>query len=578
MDSSNVAGKRRLDPPDSPPRSKKKVDPSSEDDDDEVFALDDLYHDSPASMEVCHHQGGSPSALVTNKPTAFRAPRRVETTTLPACGSTPVRVDILDPEEHFKGHFGRFVLALRDALPDDASVLSADATPTGFRVRTTQPQAIFQAMSAPTFRGLRAAFITFTKVVDVVVRRVPTSASETELLDDLKREIGSAARAVRRLHATTEDKPDRSRPIPVVVVSVEETAVSLLSRWRLFGLVPLQPSAKPARQSNTPQCGRCYRWGHASGSCTYHRRCAGCGSSSHIISACHALAQQASKVCINCDGPHSVRYRGCPTKTKEERRIREAIAPPPATRRSVQPREASRPVQEGLLFSEAANPASAAALPPAAPIPHPAPVPAPQPQRLPRCQPRAELPSQAPPPHQDPQPGQQPLLETAVPKRRRRREQVPSQSPPETPARPQPHLSALQQRRDGLRERLDRIQDAQRVAPSRRFSRKAAALRKSLRFVSARLREARPAPTCPAATSELPPPAVPVPRSPPRTGQNQPSDAGISGLADVRAVAERGVASIQAALGNRPGCEAFVAAVSSLVAASLQLLELAPCL
>jgi len=547
-----------------------------------------------------------PAAASRRVPAAsFRAPRRVEASTPPSSTSSPVRVDILDPEERFRGRYAQFVLALRDALPSDASVLAVDATPSGFRVRTAQPQTIFQAMEKAAFQGLRAAFVTFTKVVDVVVRGVPTSASEDEVLEDLKREVGAAARAVRRLHASTEGKPDSSRPIPVVVVSVEETAVALLTHWRLFGLIKLQPAAKPARTLNTPQCNRCYRWGHATGTCTHRRRCAGCGDADHVISSCTKLVRGAAKACINCEGAHAVRYRGCPALAAEERRVREAIAAPVPARRT-RPRGESRPVHRGLLFSAAADPARATPLP-APPLPQrqprddvrPRSQPQPQLQPPPALQPppQQHLPPpqlQLPPPQQH-LPPPVPQLPLPLPQPLPSQQQPPLQlqPPPQPKPRAQPSLRDLQQRRAALQERLDRVRDAQHVAPSRRLSRKAAALRKSLRYVAARTRELRAVPPPPASFRPPPPaslgppppaslrpspPALLTPRPPPRATPDQPSSTADSSLADVRAVAERGVASIRTALADRPGCEAIVAAVSNLVAASLQLLELVPAL
>ena len=212
----------------------------------------------------------------------------------------------MDSSKRFVGRFGSFVSALREILPAE-KIVGLDFDGTTYRVRTSFPRTVTAAL---TQLGLCVA--QKPRLAECVVRGVPISASDEDILNDLQRHLGGKEGAsIRRLHAHTEGQVDRSRPIPVVVVSVAEAAVDRLKSCKLFEYLPLQlGSSAPCER--LAQCFRCFGWGRRTSACTARKRCIHCGATSHTSSSCDRPA--AEKRCFACGGDHMVNWAGCPKR------------------------------------------------------------------------------------------------------------------------------------------------------------------------------------------------------------------------------------------------------------------------
>lgn len=60
------------------------------------------------------------------------------------------------------------------------------------------------------------------------------------------------------------------------------------------------------------QCFRCQRYGHMTSTCTSEETCV-CGKPTHTGKEC-----DSPPMCVNCNGNHSTRYRGCPIYKQEQ--------------------------------------------------------------------------------------------------------------------------------------------------------------------------------------------------------------------------------------------------------------------
>lgn len=390
--------------------------------------------------------------ITDSPPTPEEAPAATTTTDQPPPPPTEKSeaIAVEDPTGKFRGRFGAFILALRKACPQ-AVIEDVRATQAGFQVRTRFADRLLETLAShPDWAELSAArHVPRSPVVDMLVREVPTAITIEELKDDLRQHIGQGVCNVRRLFASTDGTVDRDRPIPVVAVSLEETAVPSLREWRIFGVLRPQVGSKPPRQS-APQCARCFSWSHRTGACPSSRRCAVCGDHSHLAAACTTTTRR----CLNCGGQHSVRYRGCPARRQEEQRVREAVSVPttrtfPSTRR----------VHQGVSFAQVA-----AAQPTAAPLP----------QRQPRGRRQLDVEDHVRYHAASPTPPPRTLHSRPPP--------LPPQ-PPRSPPRPtlSPAIRALRQREKEHLDNLDRVTVAQLRQPNPLLQRRARNLRRSLR-------------------------------------------------------------------------------------------------
>lgn len=198
--------------------------------------------------------------------------------------------------------FGAFVRSLKNALPPAATIFKILPSKKGFLVETRYPNAVASSMQK---HGWSTSYVPPPpSFVDVVIRGVHTAATETELFEDLQDHLGrTRVRHVRRLHAMSDEGPDRARPIPVIVATVHEDGLEDLRSWRVFGMFRPTISAKPRKPDLTPQCRNCYAWGHRSGTCKAARRCAVCGATSHLRTDCPKTSDP--KRCFTCEGPSS---------------------------------------------------------------------------------------------------------------------------------------------------------------------------------------------------------------------------------------------------------------------------------
>jgi len=233
------------------------------------------------------------------------------------------------------------LLAIRDAAPG-LVVRSLRQHPNGFRLAVSDVEAFRRAVS-----GSRALHTCTTELPTrpppqlEITLAVPASIPTESILDDLRSRIGDSVRHVRRLHATTAGKVDRSRPQDRVVVAVngEETATKVREA-RLFGV--LAPSASTARQvTEVTQCLRCFRMGHRAAACRQERRCIRCGSTQHDTTTCSVPREQTT--CLNCNGRHAVTYRGCPHRLRAARDIERTKRQQPASTTRTRPQQPAPP-------------------------------------------------------------------------------------------------------------------------------------------------------------------------------------------------------------------------------------------
>lgn len=191
------------------------------------------------------------------------------------------------------------------------------------------------------------------KLVDVMVRGVPSAVTEAEILEDLQAAFGPAVKAVSRLHGRSEGQLDSAKPIPVVRVKVlTSVAPRLRSGWLLFGALPVSVGA-PRAIAEVPQCRLCFAWGHRAGGCTARRRCLRCGATDHLVAQCPQSREDTPR-CFACQGAHAVTFGGCPRKQAALAASREAqrrsqgressVRPPPVRASAGGPRESGPPV------------------------------------------------------------------------------------------------------------------------------------------------------------------------------------------------------------------------------------------
>ena len=235
---------------------------------------------------------------------------------------------LVDPLSQWLDQEVALLLAIRD-LDSGVVVRSLRPVPCGFRIAVTDVPAFSAAVAvSPTFTTCSTELPTRPPPALEVTLTIPVTIPCERILADLQERLGEDVRNVRRLHATTAGKVDRSRPINRVVVAVrgEETA-SRVRTCRLFGvLAPSASTARPVAQAT--QCLRCFKFGHRPAACRQERRCIRCGSTQHVASAC-SLPREAT-TCLNCRGSHAVTWAGCPHRlraAREQDRARGRPAP-----------------------------------------------------------------------------------------------------------------------------------------------------------------------------------------------------------------------------------------------------------
>lgn len=259
--------------------------------------------------------------------------QRKATTTSPSCHHDPSsakgppkagKVLLVDPLGHWRNREVHLLLAIRDSIPG-VEVRALRQAPEGPLLTVSDVEAFKAgAADADILQDVMATTPRPPPRQLEVALNVPASIPAADILADLQAQHGPQVRAVRRLHASTEGRVDRERPLPRVIVAVtgEETA-ALVRRSRLFGV--LSASASTAKEVPlVVQCLRCFKLGHRAAACSSRRHCIRCNSTDHLAPQCSTSRENTR--CLGCDGPHAVTWRGCPLRLKAIREARQRHA------------------------------------------------------------------------------------------------------------------------------------------------------------------------------------------------------------------------------------------------------------
>lgn len=140
------------------------------------------------------------------------------------------------------------------------------------------------------------------KKLEVVLRNVPFSLTNEEVLEELKSADLPVTNVVRLLH---RDK----QPMPMCVVELLNNEEAK----RIFELTHIQHaiiSVEYRRKSpNIPQCTRCQRYGHTKNFCHLPPRCVKC-KNDHHFSECNK-PKHIEPTCVNCGQNHPANFKGC---------------------------------------------------------------------------------------------------------------------------------------------------------------------------------------------------------------------------------------------------------------------------
>lgn len=142
-----------------------------------------------------------------------------------------------------------------------------------------------------------------SKKYEVVIRNVPYSLTNEEILSELKEMNLPVINVTRLLY---KDK----QPMPLCVIELKNTDEAK----QIFEVTHLQHaivSVEHRRKSTTiPQCTRCQRYGHTKNFCRLNPRCVKC-QGDHHYSQC-IKPRHVEPTCVNCGQSHSANYKGCP--------------------------------------------------------------------------------------------------------------------------------------------------------------------------------------------------------------------------------------------------------------------------
>ena len=206
--------------------------------------------------------------------------------------------------------------ALRSSLVSPASVQAISPRISGIHVRTRYVEHVC-AVLARSFPYCAVSVLDAPRtLVEVHLRGIGAAYPVDEVLQDIREQMAPvcavcdiadvhrAFPSLRRLHGRTEGAVDKERPLPVLVLQLDERLVEpFASSYSAFGVLPVAVS--PARSRTAPvQCRRCLRWGHRAGACQKKQRCFFCGDTAHLASACPERppqsAPKSSLRCVNC--------------------------------------------------------------------------------------------------------------------------------------------------------------------------------------------------------------------------------------------------------------------------------------
>lgn len=151
-----------------------------------------------------------------------------------------------------------------------------------------------------------------SRPLNVVIRNVPVSLSDEEILNELKSKNLPIVKLTRLINREKE-------PIPLCAVELtaNDNASGIYNVKSICqAIVTVEPRRKPR---GIPQCHRCQKVGHTKNYCSLAPKCVKCGQT-HLTSDCNKAAG-APPSCANCGENHPASYRGCSyIKTNEQNR------------------------------------------------------------------------------------------------------------------------------------------------------------------------------------------------------------------------------------------------------------------
>lgn len=140
------------------------------------------------------------------------------------------------------------------------------------------------------------------KPISIVIKNVPLSLTENDILEDLHKYNLPIVRLTRLLY---RDKT----PMPVCAVDLQATeqANEIFKIDQICKAIVRIEARRVTK--GTPQCHRCQLYGHTKNYCSLTPRCVRC-QGSHLSAQCEK-PKQAPPVCANCGGEHPANYKGC---------------------------------------------------------------------------------------------------------------------------------------------------------------------------------------------------------------------------------------------------------------------------
>jgi len=144
------------------------------------------------------------------------------------------------------------------------------------------------------------------KILKVVIRRLPTVISDTELTEELVSK-GYEVITVRQFV-----KAGIKLPLYMVSLPKNPASKSIFNEPSLFNIAV---KVEAYKSTNPAQCFKCQRFGHSSIYCGFTPRCVTCFGS-HLAKDCTKTLEQTPKF-INCEGPHTANYKQCPEFAKQ---------------------------------------------------------------------------------------------------------------------------------------------------------------------------------------------------------------------------------------------------------------------
>lgn len=160
---------------------------------------------------------------------------------------------------------------------------------------------------------LNFSYYTFTpksqKPKLIVMKGISDGYSESEILHDLKNQSDKVINVTQM----KSKRDDKLTPLNIYLITLDpSTSTATFAkavRYCCQHKITLENYVKP-RKMRGVQCYNCQEYGHVSKNCGQPFRCVKCDTN-HAKDECKK-APEAPPVCVNCKGPHTASYRGCP--------------------------------------------------------------------------------------------------------------------------------------------------------------------------------------------------------------------------------------------------------------------------